>query len=72
MFALVGYLLCRNLKPALSVARWRREAAVGLTAALRGVDGGEGFWRPMESVPRRVASTGVQMLDGGGSYFRTD
>jgi hypothetical protein len=43
MLALVGYLMCRNLKPALSVARWPGEAAAGLTAALRGVAGREGF-----------------------------
>jgi hypothetical protein len=56
MFALIGYLLCRILKPALSVARRPREAAAWLMAALRGVAGREEFWRPMESVPRHIST----------------
>jgi hypothetical protein len=43
MFALIGYLMCRNLKLALSATLWPREAPAWLMAALRGVAGREEF-----------------------------
>jgi len=43
MFALIAYLLCRILKPALSVVRRPPEAPAWLMAALRGVAEREEF-----------------------------
>src|SRR5260370_16495369 len=55
MFGLIGDLLWRNLKLALSAIRRPREAPAWLMAALRDVAGREEFWWPMEAVPRHVS-----------------
>jgi hypothetical protein len=55
MFALIGYLLCRNLKLALSAIRRPLKAPAWLMTALRGVAGREEFRCPIEAVPRPVS-----------------
>src|SRR5271154_4110973 len=57
MFALIGYLLCRILKPALSVVRRPPEAPAWSMAALRGAAGREEFsWRRSWLFSKRLAN----------------
>jgi hypothetical protein len=73
MFALIGYLLCRNLKLELSATRRPREAPAWLMAALRGVAGCEEF---LAADGKRAALYFVErqarVLDDGDAYFRND